>query len=124
MKTSDDSLVVYIGDIIVYKSSGKWLYPLFELEAYNQNKKLVLKKALYVDKVVGKASALLITRLGAGKVHGKIMSQLAIDVFCEANIPFSYDQLVEQVECKTELILKDVSDPEEAYQILKERANL
>lgn len=106
----------------VFESSGKWLYPLFELEDFLQDSPIDMPKAELHDKIIGKAAALLITRLEPGKVHGGVMSQRAMPVFDAAGIPYGYDQAVERILCKTEDLLADIDDIENAYSLLSRRA--
>ena len=122
MMHNSPSLIVYISDQVVFQSDGKWLYPLFDLEDYLLNHHVDMKLAHVHDKVVGKAAALLMVRLGVGRVHGVLMSDLASQVFETWEIPYSFDQQVERIDCQTEAILQEISDPEIAYNILYDRA--
>ena len=73
--------------------------------------------------IIGKAAALILVYLGAGYVHGVLMSDLAVDVFKQNHLPYSYTKHVPRINCKTEEILLDIYSPETAYKILSERAN-
>jgi len=121
---SNISLQVFFNDQLIFQSEGKWLYPLFELESHLKNHPINVSQALVKDKVVGKAAALLIIRLGAGHIHGTIMSDLAIDTLSSHNLPFSFDTRVPRIDCKTEKLLENIDDPEIAYAILRERAHI
>lgn len=116
------SLQVIFDGKIVYKSFGKWLYPLFNLEDHLKEHPLDMSRVEIRDKVIGKAAALLILRLGTGRVYGETISELGIGVFEAANLPYSYGQMVPRISCKTEKLLADVDDPEEAYLIICQRA--
>jgi zinc transport system ATP-binding protein len=107
---------------VIYETTGKWLFPLFDLEDSLKDHPIDLKKATVRDKVVGKAAAMLMLRLGVLRVHGDVMSELAVSVFENAGVAYSFDQLVPRIACKTEEILKEVHDLEEAYAILCQRA--
>ena len=48
----------------VFTSTGKWLHPLFELEDYLVEHGLEPGNLILQDKIIGKAAALLIHRLG------------------------------------------------------------
>ena len=125
MKTIDSneiSLKVIIEGEVLFESDGKWLYPLFDLEDHLKTHSIPMKNALVQDKVIGKAAALLLVRLGAGRVHGGLMSELGDEVLFQFNLPHSFDQLVPRIECKTETILAEINDPEQAYAILCQRA--
>lgn len=116
------SLTVFVGDQVIFQSDGKWLYPLFDLEDHLKSHPYDMKQTYIHDKVVGKAAALLMVRLGVGQVHGVLMSDLASQVFETWGVPYSYDQRVERIDCQTEAILQEISDPEIAYNILCARA--
>ena len=116
------SLQVIFNGNIVFTSFGKWLYPLFDLEDYLKTHPLDMSGAEIRDKVIGKAAALLILRLGVGRVYGETISVLGMGVFDSAGLPYSYGQKVPRIACKTEELLADVDDLEEAYQILCKRA--
>lgn len=106
----------------VFESYGSWLHPLFELEEVRERSGLDLSGALIRDKVIGKAAALLMLRLGVGRVHGEVVSDLAIGVFESAGVPLTWDNRVERIGCRTEEILAEVDDPQAAYEILRARA--
>ena len=116
------SLQVYLGDQIIFQSSGGWLYPLFDFEDYLKRHPFDTSKVFVRDKVIGKAAALMLVRLGVGSVEGLIMSELAKDVFSSFKVPHTCITLVPRIDCKTESLLQDVVDIEEAYQILCKRA--
>ncbi len=116
------SLQVRLGEEVLFSSSGKWLYPLFDLEDYLNERPGLLKQATVWDKVIGKAAALLILRMGGSRVHGALMSELAADTLEKAGVAHSFDVLVHRIDCQTEELLADVMDLDEAYQILCERA--
>lgn len=125
MKKEDDtrvSLQVIIDQKCVFESRGKWLYPLFDLEDYLQAYPIPMAEAFVRDKVIGKAAALLLIRLGAGRIHGELMSELAVETLTQFDSSHTYDQLVARIDCQTETLLLDVDDPEQAYRILCKRA--
>ena len=117
------SLQVVFDNQIVFESDGSWLYPLFDLEDFLKSHPIPMEHALVRDKVIGKAAALLLIRLGAGRVHGELMSELADKTLSHANLPHSYDRCVSRIDCKTEEILLKIDDPEKAYKIICKRAN-
>jgi hypothetical protein len=116
------SLIVYLDQKIVFQSDDKWLYPLFALEDFLVDQLINMEQAVVHDKVVGKAAAMLMTRLKTGRVHGELMSVLASKYLKKVGIPHSYDQMVDRIDCQTESILLDVEESDEAYQILCKRA--
>lgn len=122
MSTSCPTLIVYFNQDIVFQSDEKWLYPLFSLEDFLEDHPINMKQCLVHDKVVGKAASMLIARLKPGRVHGVLMSKLAVGFLEQVGIPYSYDQVVDRIQCKTETIMFNVDDIDEAYKILCTRA--
>ena len=116
------SLELKFEDKIIFSSNGKWLYPLFDLEKFLQKKDYDLTEITLYDKIIGKASALMIARLGIRKVNGGIVSKPAEAAFKKWKIDYTIETSVNFIDCKTEKLLKDISDPEEVYQIIKKRA--
>ena len=108
----------------IFSSNGKWLHPLFDLEDFLNRENYDPAKLTLYDKIIGKASALMIVRLGIKKVAGGIVSKPAETVFKNWDVEYSSEKKVDYIGCKTEQILMDVSDPEEVYQIIKIRAGI
>jgi Domain of unknown function (DUF1893) len=113
--------ILYEGSPI-FTSHGKWLHPLFELEAYLAEHPIELAQLLLQDKIIGKAAALLIHRLGFRTVKAGVLSKLGEAVLQRHGIVYSYAQLVERIHCQTEELLATVEDPEEAYRLVQIRA--
>jgi hypothetical protein len=122
LKSGQVSLQVIVDQEVVFESNGKWLYPLFDLEEFIVDHPLPMAQALVRDKVIGKAAALLLIRLGAECLHGELMSELAVETLTRVNILHTYDRLVQRIDCQTEALLSEINDPEQAYQILCTRA--
>lgn len=108
----------------IFSSNGKWLHPLFDMEDFLNRENYDPAKLMLYDKIIGKASALMIIRLGIGKVTGGIVSKPAESVFLEWGVEYTAEKQVDYIDCKTEQILMDVSDPEEVYQIIRIRAGI
>ena len=106
----------------IFTSHGKWLHPLFELEDYLANHAFQPEHLILQDKIIGKAAALLIHRLGFRTVKAGILSRLGETVLQRYEIAYSYELLVDRIHCQTEELLATVEDPEEAYQLVKVRA--
>jgi Domain of unknown function (DUF1893) len=106
----------------IFTSNGKWLHPLFELEDYLAEHAFQPAKLLLEDKIIGKAAALLIHRLGFRTVRAGVLSRLGETVLQRYEIAYSYEQLVDRIHCQTEELLATVEDSEEAYRLVKVRA--
>jgi hypothetical protein len=106
----------------IFTSHGKWLHPLFALEDYLADHAFQPAHLILQDKIIGKAAALLIHRLGFCTVQAGVLSRLGEAVLQRYEIAYSYEQLVDRIHCQTEELLATVEDPEEAYQLVKVRA--
>ena len=113
--------VLYEGSPI-FTSHGKWLHPLFELEDYLAEHIVQPENLILQDKIIGKAAALLILRLGFRTVKAGVLSKLGEAVLQCHGIVYTYEQLVDRIHCQTEELLAMVEDPEEAYRLMKVRA--
>ena len=107
---------------VVFTSTGKWLHPLFELEQFLKAREINASTGEIRDKVVGRGSAFLMVRLVVRKAHAGLLSRLGKDVLERAGVTLTWDTLIDEIQCSTEGILREVTDPEEAYPILAERA--
>ncbi len=116
------TLEVFENQRIIFQSEQKWLYPVFDLEDFLKAHPCDHSTLSVHDKVVGKAAALLMIRLGVGSVHGDVMSKLADEVFGKAGMKHTYDVLVERIDCQTEELLLNIDDVNIAYELLCERA--
>jgi Domain of unknown function (DUF1893) len=119
---NEPTLTVLHDGVPLFTSTAKWLHPLFELEAYLADYPVHPAHLILQDKIIGKAAALLIHRLGFRTVQAGILSKLGEAVLQRHGIAYTYEQLVERIHCQTEELLTDVEDSEEAYGLLKVRA--
>lgn len=117
------SLEVFFKDELIFFSDGKWLHPIFELEKFLRQQNCPIGSLTVVDKIVGRAAALLQIKLGLKTIKAVMMSEFAKQVFDHFNIIYEFENLVPRIECRTEEILKNEIDPEMAYFILKNLAN-
>ncbi|MCK5739675.1 DUF1893 domain-containing protein [bacterium] len=120
MKTN--TLEVSQNSELIFTSQGKWLHPLFEFEAFLEQADVAVDNLTLRDKIIGKAAALLIVRLGINTVFAGVLSEpgkAALETF---GITFDYDTLVPRIACMTEELLQSVNSPEEAWQLLKARS--
>lgn len=121
MASQTVSLRVLSAEGVVFESRGSWLHPLFELEAYLNTRDIDVSALTLSDKIIGKAAALLIQRLGFKEVHAGIISKPGCQVFDEAGIRYTYDTCVDLIECATERLLSQITDPDEAHKIISDR---
>jgi hypothetical protein len=116
------TLTVWQEGTPIFTSHSNWLHPLFELEAYLADHPVQPERLVLQDKIIGKAAALLIHRLGFRTVKAGVLSKLGEAVFQHYGIAYTYEQLVDRIHCQTEALLAQVEDPEEAYRLVKVRA--
>ena len=112
-----------IKDGKTYHSDLGGLRPL--MKWLNEEPEL-LENAEVIDKVVGKASAMLLTYGKVRKIHGKLMSKPAHEFLTSHNIEHSWDVMVDYIKnidktdmCPMEKKVRDLKEAEEAFQTLK-----
>jgi hypothetical protein len=118
----DPTLTVLHEGTPIFTSHSNWLHPLFELEAYLTEHPIQPENLILQDKIIGKAAALLIHRLGFQTVKAGVLSRLGEVVFQRHGITYTSEQLVDRIHCQTEELLATVEDPDEAYRLMKVRA--
>jgi hypothetical protein len=118
------TLEAFSGETLIFHSDGKWLYPLFELENFLATTNYEPAHLVVKDKIVGRAAALLLIRLGVGYVIAGIMSRPGKEALEKYEVKYEYERLVDRIACRTEELLIDEYDPQKAYAMLKERAGL
>jgi len=118
------SLVVSIGDSIVFTHDGKWMYPLFALEAFIARER-INPAALHVhDSVAGRAAASLMARMGIRSCHADLLSEFGLSTYRKNRIEVTWDSLVPKILCRTEDLLDSDMPLDAVYRILRSRASL
>ncbi len=123
-KTQAATLTVWHDGAPIFTSTANWLHPLFELQDYLAAHPVEPAHLLLQDKIIGKAAALLIHRLGFRSVEAGILSRLGEAVLKYHGIAYTYELLVDRIHCQTEDLLAEVEAPEVAYELLKVRAGI
>ena len=116
------TLTVFRNGTPIFTSDGNWLHPLFELEDYLTEHAFQPDKLILQDKIIGKAAAFLIHRLGFRTVKAGLLSRRGEAVLQHHGIAYTYELLVDRIHCQTEELLATVEDPEAAYQLMKVKA--
>ena len=119
-------LKIFDGDIQIFCSQSKWLHPIFEFENFLASYTGPRNKFRAWDSAIGKAAALLLIRLGVKELHGELVSELAVK-YVEHTLgqgKITWDTLVNRLMCQTENILENLTDTDEMYRILRQRAKL
>lgn len=108
-------------NIIVKSESGRGIAPVIRL--YESG---ILQGAYVVDKIVGKAAAMVMTLGGVRGCHAVTVSQSALDWFAAHGIPVTYDTCAAYIVnrqgdgiCPMEGIVGDIDDAEAALPMLK-----
>ncbi len=114
------TLKVVENDVIIFQSDKHWIHPLLDLDTFISQYNLDISNAEIYDKITGKAAAMLILRFGVRVIHTNVISRLACEIFDQNSLTYFYTTLVDRINCKTEALLHDIHDPEEAYLILVE----
>ena len=120
------NLLVFSGEEVVYSSDKKGITPLIEaIEVIGGEG---LGDIITADRIVGKAAALLNVYLGAREVHAMLISAGAKGLLLERGVLFEFREETDAIKmkdgvifCPFERMVQDVSDPVEAYSLIKER---
>lgn len=118
----EHSLILIHNNIQVFTSDMHWLYPLFEVETFLNQSAIPVGELFLKDKIAGKAAAALIARLGIRNCFIELLSKRAIPVFERYGVKYSYDQLVDHIQCRTEDLITDDMSMEDTYLFLRKRA--
>jgi len=121
-KLENHSLLVYKdGNISFQDEHG--IQPLLI-----QIKKKGLKNAVAVDKVIGKAAALLMVYGKVKQVHTNIIAKDAIKVFEKYKVKYSYNEIVDHIQnmtkdglCPMEQKVLNIDSPKKAYKIFTKK---
>lgn len=116
------SLIVTHQNKVIFTSNEHWLYPLFELEDFLKQHHYDPGELFLRDKIAGRAAASLMVHLGIKQCHIELISKLAITVFQQHGVSFTYDQLVEKIQCRTETLITEEMGISGAWQFLRKRA--
>jgi hypothetical protein len=120
----DVSFVVIRNGKIVHSADGRGVRPVIQLLKANAE---LLRGATVVDKIIGKAAAMLLTLGGARHIYGELMSVSAYDYLTSRGIKAEYGRKIDIISnregngiCPLERSVKDIDDPQEAYEILQQ----
>ena len=119
------SCVLLKEDEIIAVNKGSGVLPLLELHDEQSQK---MEKALLVDKVIGRASAMIALNGKIGAVHAEVMSEDAVELLEEKGVSATYDKLVPKILnrqgndiCPMEKAVQKITDPKEAVSVLREK---
>ncbi len=126
------SLQIFNEDEVIFSSSGKWLHPLFDLEVFLEKYSGNKNNLSSHDSAIGKAAAVLSVRLGIKKINADLFSENAKNFIDDYNrkvsedkrVSVCYKNLIPKIMCATENQLEPISDIDEMYFLLRQRAKL
>ena len=83
------------------------------------------------DKIIGKASAMLLTLSGVKEVYTPVLSKAGQQIFEKYGVKYEYDELAEYIinrkgdgMCPMEMTVKDIDDLNKAFIALKKKLAL
>ena len=122
--TSQDTLRVYVGDILAFASDKDRLLPLMDyIDAYGA----VCQTVTIYDRIMGNAAALLSVKANAREVYSPLGSELAIETLKKHIIKYHLDEVVPCItrdDGKGMCPMEELSlgkEPEEFYRVMKAR---
>lgn len=110
----------------IFYSESKWLHPIFEFETFLETYDGPRDNLTAWDSAIGKAAAVLLIRLGVKKIHGELVSELAVN-YVDSVLgggKITWNTLIERLMCQTEDQLENLTDSDEMYYLLRQRAKL
>lgn len=127
IKKGEAGCVIIKDNEMIRSLNGRGVSPLITIY---ENEPQVMQDSYIIDKIIGKAAAMIIMLGGAKKVYGEIMSVSGYDFLQEQGCTVDYGQKVEQIVnrsgdgmCPLEKSILNIEDPEKAYQQLKRTLN-
>lgn len=123
IRSGKASCVVIQYDTIVHMADGRGVSPLLKL--YKSSPEL-LKGALVVDKIIGKAAAMILLLAGAEAIHGEVMSASARDYLQKHSAAHTYGRCVDVITardktgiCPIEKSVLEIDDPQEGLEAIQ-----
>ena len=121
IRTGKATCVVIKDGKIVNIEQGQGIKPIITL--YEQG---LLEGATVVDKIVGKAAAMIMTLGGVKSCYGLTVSRSAVEYLKKRNIDVKYDTCAERIinrkgdgMCPMEETVLNTDDPEIALELIK-----
>jgi zinc transport system ATP-binding protein len=118
----EHSLIIRHQDSIIFTSDSHWLHPLFEFNDFLSKKNIPVSDLFLHDKIAGKAAACMIVRLGIKKCHIELISERAVSVLEKAGVGYTFDKIVEHIDCRTEYLITDDMSVDDVWLFLRKRA--
>lgn len=107
---------------ILDRRNGSGVLPL--LEIYREKKDL-MSGAIIIDKVIGRAAAMILLSAKVARIHAELIGEDALDLLLENHVKVSYRRMVPQIlnrkkdgPCPLDQSVENIIDPEKAVDIL------
>jgi hypothetical protein len=125
LEEADMCLMVYRGDELIFQSSSKGVRPHLEAIVKLGDR---LKGTVMVDKIVGRAAALLILYSEAVEVYAGVITSGGREVLTRAGVKLSFEVETEHIKmvdgriyCPFEAMVQGIDDPLKAYTAIVEK---
>ncbi len=122
------SLMVVQNNSVVYSSREEGMHPLLVAV---ESSGAYLRDALVLDKVVGRAAALLLCYGKSKHVFADLMSEKALQILDIHGVAYNCGQLTPYILnkdstdlCPFEKLVKDIFDPKEGYRLISEKLSV
>jgi hypothetical protein len=124
LEDSRQNLLVFRDGEVIFSSGSRGVAPLVEaVDAFGREG---LMGVVTADRIVGRAAALLNVYMGAVEVHALLISAGAKEVLGEHGVGFIFREETDAIKmrdgvvfCPFERLVQGVSDPEEAYLMIR-----
>ncbi len=110
---------------MIFASKDRGIKPLLTVISEN----IDTKNCTAVDKIVGKAAALLYVYMGVSEVYAEVMGKDGLYILQKHDIKAVYQTLTDHITnrvgndiCPMEKTVSEISEPESALAALKEKA--
>lgn len=120
------NLLILKNNVPIFTSVRDGMQPL--LEAIHSLAPATLQGSIVVDKIVGKAAALLISYFGATEVHCAVMSVRASEVLQRQAIKYYAEKMLPEIMnrlgtgiCPFEATVLDVDEPKKGYERIAQK---
>lgn len=128
LKGSSYTLLVIKNEEVLYKSKEDGIKAVIELY---QNRPELLKDATVIDKVVGRAVAMIYDLASIKECYGILVSEGALDILDEAEIFCKAEKTVKSIKnrdktdlCPMEKMTLKIKDSTTGYEKIKEFLNI
>jgi len=124
LEESGQNLLVFRDGELIFSSGGRGVAPLVEaVDAFGREG---LMGVVTADRIVGRAAALLNVYMGAVEVHAILISAGAKEVLESHGVGFVFREETDAIKmrdgvvfCPFERLVQGVSDPGEAYLMIR-----